>query len=169
MLIGYCRISTKDQNLDSQRDALLAAGCERVFEETASDARSDRPMLAEVLDYARAGDTLVCMKLDRVPRSMADLVQLMAKLEDREIEFRSLSEDQDTTTPGRRRVFHVFGSVAQFERDRIRERTQGGLEAARRRGRVDGRPRSMTNEKLDAARSFWSREPRPGRLLGRLA
>ena len=152
MLVGYARISTKDQKLDAQCDALVAAGCERVFEEIASGARSDRPVLAEALDYARPGDTLVCSKLDRVARSLPNLVTLMAKLEDQEIGFRSLSEDLNTTTPGGRLVFHIFGAIAEFERDLIRERTRAGLDAARRRGRVGGRPRTMTDEKLNAAR-----------------
>ncbi len=152
MLIGYARVSTRDQNLDSQSDALADAGCQRVFEEIASGARSDRPILAEALAYARPGDVIVCTKLDRVARSLPNLVTLMAKLEDQEIGFRSLSEDLNTTTPGGRLVFHIFGAIAEFERDLIRERTRAGLDAARRRGRVGGRPRKMTDEKLNAAR-----------------
>ncbi len=152
MLIGYARVSTRDQNLDAQRDALTEAGCEKVFEEIASGARSDRPILTEALDYARPGDTLVSVKLDRVARSLPNLLTLMAKLEDREVGFRSLTEDLDTTSPGGRLVFHIFGAIAEFERDLIRERTRAGLDAARRRGRVGGRPRTMTDEKLNAAR-----------------
>ncbi len=152
MLIGYARVSTRGQNQDAQRDALVTAGCDRIFEEIASGARSERPALAEAIQYARSGDTLVCMKLDRVARSLSHLTGLMTMLEDRQIGFRSLTEDLDTTSPGGRLVFHIFGAMAQFERDLIRERTRAGLDAARRRGRVGGRPLSMTPEKLDAAR-----------------
>ena len=154
MLIGYARVSTKGQNLDAQRDALVAGGCDRIFEEIASGARTDRPVLADAIEYARSGDTLVCMKLDRVARSLSHLTSLMTMLEDRQIGFRSLTEDLDTTSPGGRLVFHIFGAMAQFERDLIRERTRAGLDAARRRGRVGGRPRTMTDEKLDAAKKL---------------
>lgn len=154
MLIGYARVSTKSQNLDAQLDALVAAGCERVFEEVASGARTDRPVLADAIEYARTGDTIVCMKLDRVARSLSHLTGLMTMLEDRQIGFRSLTEDLDTTSPGGRLVFHIFGALAQWERDLIRERTKSGLDAARRRGRIGGRPRSMTDDKLNAARKL---------------
>ena len=152
MLIGYARISTRSQNLDAQRDALVAAGCDRIFEEIASGARTDRPVLAEAIDYARTGDTIVCMKLDRVARSLSHLTGLMTMLEERQIGFRSLTEALDTTSPGGRLVFHIFGAIAQFERDLIISRTKSGLAAARKRGRVGGRPLSMTPEKLNAAR-----------------
>jgi len=154
MLIGYARVSTKSQNLDAQLDALVAAGCERVFEEVASGARTDRPVLADAIEYARTGDTIVCMKLDRVARSLSHLTGLMTMLEDRQIGFRSLTEDLDTTSSGGRLVFHIFGALAQWERDLIRERTKSGLDAARRRGRIGGRPRSMTDDKLNAARKL---------------
>ena len=152
MLIGYARISTRSQNLDAQRDALVDAGCDRIFEEIASGARTDRPVLAEAIDYARTGDTIVCMKLDRVARSLSHLTGLMTMLEERQIGFRSLTEALDTTSPGGRLVFHIFGAIAQFERDLIISRTKSGLAAARKRGRVGGRPLSMTPEKLNAAR-----------------
>ena len=152
MLIGYARISTKDQNLDAQLDALTDAGCERVFEEVASGARSDRPVLAEALAYARPGDTIVCLKLDRVARSLQHLTNMMASLEERKVGFKSLTEQLDTSSPGGRLIFHVFASVAQWELDTIRERTRVGLAAARKRGRIGGRPRSMTDDKLNAAR-----------------
>ena len=152
MLIGYARVSTRSQNLDAQRDALVAGGCDRIFEEVASGARSDRPILAEALAYARPGDTLVCMKLDRIARSLQHLTNMMASLEERKVGFKSLTEQLDTSSPGGRLIFHVFASVAQWELDTIRERTRVGLAAARKRGRVGGRPRSMTPDKLKAAR-----------------
>ena len=154
MLIGYARVSTRDQNLDSQCDALADAGCQRVFEETASGARSDRPVLAEALEYARPGDSIVCFRFDRIARSLAHLINLMENLKARDIGFRSLTENLDTGTAGGQLIFSIFGAISQFERDLIRERTRAGLDAARRRGRVGGRPRSMTNEKLDAAKKL---------------
>lgn len=156
MLIGYARVSTQDQKLDGQLDALHDAGCEKVFQDVASGARSDRPGLAEAIEYARPGDTLVCLKLDRIARSLPHLVGMMNDLEIREVGFRSLSEDLDTTSPGGRLVFHIFGAIAHFERDLIRERTRTGLDAARRRGRVGGRPRAMTTQKLDAAKKLFA-------------
>lgn len=154
MLVGYCRVSTRGQTLDGQRDALLAYGCERIFEEVASGARSDRPILCEALDFARTGDTLVCTKLDRVARSMSHLITLMQTLQERGIEFRSLGDELDTRTPGGTLTFHIFAAISQFERDLIRERTSAGLEAARKRGRVGGRPRVMTEDMKRAARAL---------------
>ena len=154
MLIGYARVSTRDQRMDGQLDALTQAGCDRVFQEVASGARSDRPVLADAIGYARPGDILVCTKLDRVARSLVHLTSIMADLEEREIGFRSLSEQMDTTSPGGKLVFHIFGAIAQFEKDLIQERTRAGLEAARRRGRVGGRPRSMTDQKLKSAKKL---------------
>lgn len=156
MLIGYARVSTQDQNLDGQMDALGEAGCEKIFQDIASGARSDRPGLSEATEYARPGDVIVCAKLDRVARSLPHLISLMNGLEHRKIGFRSLSEDLDTTSPGGRLVFHIFGAIAEFERDLIRERTRAGLAAARRRGRIGGRPRAMTDQKLDAAKRLLS-------------
>jgi DNA invertase Pin-like site-specific DNA recombinase len=132
-LIGYARVSTPDQKL-SPSDALERAGCERVFDDQASGARADRPGLAEALAYLRSGDTLVVWKLDRLGRSMSHLIQKISELAARGIGFRSLTESIDTTTPGGMLVFNIFGSLAQFERDLIRERTQAGLRAARERG-----------------------------------
>ncbi len=152
MLIGYARVSTKDQSLDGQLDALHRAGCERVFSEVASGARDDRPVLQEALAYARPGDVLVCFKLDRVARSLPHLTNVVADLNQRRVGLKSLTEEIDTGTPGGKLVFHIFGAIAEFERDLIRERTRVGLDAARKRGRVGGRPKSMTPAKLDAAR-----------------
>jgi DNA invertase Pin-like site-specific DNA recombinase len=149
-LLGYARTSTTDQHLDLQIDALTVAGCYRVFTETASGARTDRPTLAQLLDQLRPGDTLVVWKLDRLGRSLRHLVDTVTGLADRGVGFRSLQESIDTTTPGGKLVFHVFAALAEFERDLIRERTTAGLTAARARGRNGGRP-----PVLDPARSSW--------------
>ena len=154
MLIGYARISTRDQSLDGQLDALHRAGCERVFSEVASGARDDRPVLQEALAYARPGDVLVSLKLDRVARSLQHLTGLVADLNHRRVGLKSLTEEIDTSSPGGKLVFHIFGATAEFERDLIRERTRVGLDAARKRGRVGGRPVKMTPAKLEAARKL---------------
>ncbi|MDO5049354.1 MAG: recombinase family protein [Actinomycetaceae bacterium] len=155
-LIGYARVSTAEQHLDAQLAALNDAGCSRVFTDQASGARTDRPELAAALDYLREGDTLVVWKLDRLGRSLAHLVHVIEDLEKRGVEFRSLSESIDTTTPGGRLVFHMAAAFAQFERDLIRERTNAGLEAARAKGKVGGRPSVMTADRIKAARDMYS-------------
>ncbi|MBN05587.1 MULTISPECIES: recombinase family protein [Alphaproteobacteria] len=152
-LIGYARVSTADQKLALQHDALVRAGCERTFDDQASGARADRPGLAEALAYLRAGDTLVVWKLDRLGRSMRHLIAQVGDLAVRGIGFRSLTENIDTTTPGGMLVFNIFGSLAQFERDLIRERTQAGLRAARERGAQGGRRPVVTPDKLRKARA----------------
>ena len=156
MLVGYARVSTQDQTPALQLDALKAAGCERVFQEKASGAQRDRPELAAVLDYMRAGDTLVVWKLDRLARSMKQLIETVEKMETRQIGFRSLTEAIDTTTAGGRLIFHVFAALAEFERSVIKERTTAGLAAARARGRKGGRPRSLTEKDIAAARAMLS-------------
>ena len=154
-LIGYERVSTVDQNLDLQRDALTEAGCERIFTEKASGTTtSGRPQLQALLDYARAGDVIVVWRLDRLARSVADLVRLIADLDARGIELRSMRENIDTTTAGGKLIFHVFAAVAQFERDLVSERTKAGLAAAKARGRSGGRPTAMSPEKLAAAQAL---------------
>lgn len=145
MLIGYARVSTLEQTLALQKDALKAAGCEITFEDIISGAKADRPGLQKALDYMRKGDTLVVWKMDRMGRSLKDLMELMAKLQAREIEFKSLTEQLDTTTAGGRLIFHLFASLAEFERDLIRERTLAGLTAARARGHKGGRPKRLAN------------------------
>ena len=147
MLIGYARISTDDQNLALQRDALAAAGCEKVYEDRTSGARAERPGLALALEVARAGDTLIVWRLDRLGRSLKDLIALAEALDKRGIGLKSLKEALDTTSSGGRLVFHMFGALAEFERDLIRERTRAGLTAARARGRLGGRPKRLTPEK----------------------
>ncbi|MVF24246.1 recombinase family protein [Methylocaldum sp. BRCS4] len=154
MLIGYARVSTRDQNPALQLDALKAVGCEKVFIETASGASRERPELRQALDYARAGDTLVVWKLDRLARSMRQLIETVDDLETRKIGFKSLTEEIDTTTASGRLVFHIFGALATFERSLIQERTRAGLEAARARGRVGGRPRAMSADDLRVAKAL---------------
>src|SRR3954462_5866786 len=142
MLVGYARVSTQDQTLALQQDALTTASCERIFSDTISGAKADRPGLEQALAYVRTGDTLVVWKLDRLGRSLPHLIATIAALQERGIGFRSLTEQIDTTTSGGKLIFHVFAALAEFERDIIRERTQAGLIAARARGRKGGRPRA---------------------------
>jgi DNA invertase Pin-like site-specific DNA recombinase len=155
-LLGYARVSTTDQQPHLQVDALQHAGCYRVFTETASGALTDRPVLDQVLDQLRPGDTLVVWKLDRLGRSLRHLVDTVTGLAERGIGFRSLQESIDTTTPGGKLIFHVFAALAEFERDLIRERTSAGLAAARARGRHGGRPPVLTGSKLQVARELYA-------------
>jgi DNA invertase Pin-like site-specific DNA recombinase len=157
MLIGYARVSTQDQNLDLQIDALKAAGCQRLFSDKTSGAKVDRPGLEEALAFARdhQGDTLVVWKLDRLGRSLPHLIAAVKNLDDRGIGFRSLKESIDTTTSTGRLVFHVFAALAEFERDIIRERTGAGLAAARARGRRGGRPKSLDEAKQRQALTLY--------------
>ncbi len=149
MLIGYARVSTLDQRLDLQQDALRAAGCERIFTDTASGAKTARPGLAAALEACRAGDILVVWKLDRLGRSLVHLVETVQALADDGIGLRSLQEQLDTTTSGGKLIFHIFASLAEFERDLIRERTNAGLTAAR--ARKGGRPKGVNETKRKAA------------------
>jgi DNA invertase Pin-like site-specific DNA recombinase len=148
MLIGYARVSTVDQNLALQRDALTEAGCEKIFTEQISWAVTDRPALHDALEFARSGDTLTVWKLDRLARSMKQLIETIENLRVRGIGFRSLTEALDTTTAQGRLVFHMFGALAEFERSLIGERTQAGLAAACRTGRTGGRPPKLTEDDL---------------------
>jgi DNA invertase Pin-like site-specific DNA recombinase len=154
MLIGYARVSTLDQNLALQRDALAEAGCGKIFTEQMSGAVADRPALHDALEYARSGDTLVVWKLDRLARSMKQLIETVEQLRIRGIGFRSLTEALDTTTAQGLLVFHMFSDLAEFERSLIRERTRAGLAAARRVGRTGGRPPKLTDDDLEAARAL---------------
>jgi DNA invertase Pin-like site-specific DNA recombinase len=149
MLIGYCRVSTDEQSLDLQLDALKHEGVEKVFQDTASGANDDRPGLAEALKFARPGDTLVVWRLDRLGRSVRHLVNTVHELEEQKIQLRSIQEQLDTGSPGGRLIFHVFGALAEFERDLLRQRTNAGLEAARRRGRIGGRKRKLSRDQVD--------------------
>ncbi len=159
MTIGYARVSKGDQNPDLQFDALGSAGCERIFQDKETGAREDRPGLIEALDFVRANDTLVVWKLDRLGRSLKQLIELMKQLSERGVGFQSLTERVDTTTPSGKLIFHVFGALAEFERDLIRERTRAGLDAARARGRLGGHPRVAalnSPKKLAIARSLYA-------------
>lgn len=156
MLVGYARVSTQDQNPALQLDALKAAGCEKLFVEKASGAQRDRPELLAALDYLRAGDSLVVWKLDRLARSLKQLIETVELLESRNIGLRSLTEAIDTTTAGGKLVFHVFGALAEFERSIIRERTKAGLDAARARGKNGGRPPALVAKDLAAAKAMLS-------------
>jgi len=153
-LLGYARVSTTVQDAALQLDALSAAGCWRTWTDTASGAKTDRPQLAEVMASLRPGDTLVVWRLDRLGRSLPHLVETVRQLEERGVGFKSLQEAIDTTTPGGRLVFHVFGALASFERELIQERTLAGLAAARERGRLGGRPTVLSPAKLRQARKM---------------
>lgn len=152
--LGYARVSTLDQDPALQHDALLAAGCQRIFTDKASGRLESRPSLDDLLEQARPGDTVVVWRLDRLGRSLRHLLETVEVLETRGISFVSLTENIDTTTPAGRLVFHVFGALAEFERSLIRERTMAGLAAARARGRTGGRPTVWTEDKLRTVRAM---------------
>src|SRR5512134_749126 len=155
MLIGYARVSTADQTLALQQDVLEKAGCERVFTDTASGAKAERKGLDEAIDHLREGDILVVWRLDRLGRSLKHLIETITALNNRKIGFKSITEAIDTTTSGGKLIFHIFGALAEFERDIIRERTQAGLNAARARGRKGGRPKSLTPNKAQMAEALY--------------
>jgi DNA invertase Pin-like site-specific DNA recombinase len=156
MLIGYARVSTYEQTLNLQQDALHKAGCSKIFTDTASGAQTARKGLDEALNYVRKGDTLVVWRLDRLGRSLPHLIATMTDLLERGIGFKSLTENIDTTTSGGKLIFHIFGALAEFERNLIRERTQAGLTAARARGKKGGRPKVLTARQLIIAQSLYS-------------
>jgi DNA invertase Pin-like site-specific DNA recombinase len=155
MLIGYARVSTHEQTLNLQQDALTKAGCTKIFTDTASGAKTERKGLEQALTYVRKGDTFVVWRLDRLGRSLPHLIATMTALEERGIGFKSLTENIDTTTSGGKLIFHIFGALAEFERNLIRERTQAGLVAARARGRIGGRPRALTPQHIRIAQSLY--------------
>jgi DNA invertase Pin-like site-specific DNA recombinase len=154
MNIGYARVSTADQNLDLQNDALDSAGCENIYTDKMSGAKTARPGLDQILSVLRKDDTLVVWKLDRLGRSLKHLIQVMNILDERGIYFKSVQESLDTSTPGGKLIFHVFGALAEFERDIIRERTLAGLAAARARGRKGGRPRKLSKKQVEMAKNL---------------
>ena len=162
-LIGYARVSTTEQHLHLQQDALNAAGCLKIFTDTISGAKAERKGLAEALAYIRDGDTLVVWRLDRLGRSLKDLIERITELNSRHIGFKSLTEQIDTTTSGGKLIFHIFGALAEFERDIITERTNAGLTAARARGRKGSRPRSSLSDdrKLQMARQMYEKKTIP--------
>ncbi|WP_075323810.1 recombinase family protein [Acidithiobacillus albertensis] len=154
MLIGYARVSTQDQHLDLQREALIKAGCEKIMEDQISGARAERPGLTQALGELRTGDTLVVWKLDRLGRSVRNLIDLVSSLQARDVQFKSLTDAIDTGTPSGRFFFHVMASLAEMERDLTIERTRAGLAAARKFGRMPGRKRLMTESKVASARKL---------------
>ena len=156
MIIGYARVSTHDQNLDSQLDALQKADCEQIFQEKITGKTKDRPELISCLKAIRKGDVLIVWKLDRLARSLKDLVEIITDLNQREIGFKSLTEAIDTTSATGRLVFHIFGALAEFEHSLIRERTIAGLDAARARGRKGGRKPSMSENDIKKAKAMLS-------------
>lgn len=161
MIFGYARVSTTDQNLDSQRDALTHAGAERLFADTITGTARSRPELDRLLEQLREGDIVIVTKYDRLARSLKDLLEIVEAFRACGAGFRSLAEDIDTTTPAGRLVFHVFASIAQFERERIIERTKEGLDAARKRGRIGGRPRALSPSQSQEARRMRDEDLRP--------
>jgi len=150
MIIGYARVSMHDQNLDLQKDALNEAGCEKIFVDKITGKLLNRPGLEKTMEVLRSGDTLIVWRLDRLGRSLKHLIEIVSELENREIGFKSLTESIDTTSPTGKLVFHLFGALAEFERNLIAERTKAGLAAARARGRVGGRPPALDEKQREA-------------------
>lgn len=168
MLIGYARVSTEDQHLDLQRDALTRAGCERTFEDRKSGAQADRPGLLSALDYARRGDSVVVWRLDRLGRSLSDLIVLVRRMEEEGIQLRSLTEGIDTSTINGKLTFHLFAALAEFERALVRERTRAGLDAARARGRMGGRKHRLSPERRAHAVDLYRAKNKTVREICRL-
>ncbi len=165
IVFGYARVSTAEQRMDLQKDELKRAGCEKIFADTASGARAARPELDRMLSMLREGDTVVVWKLDRLGRSLKNLVDLVTEFNQSGVQFRSLTESIDTSTPGGMLIFNVFASLAQFERDLIRERTNAGLKAARARGRKGGRPSLLSKQQaIEAQRIYDSRSLTVGQI-----
>jgi DNA invertase Pin-like site-specific DNA recombinase len=155
MIFGYARVSTHDQTLNLQLDALKQAGCARIYTDTGSGAKADRQGLRQALQVLRDGDILAVWRLDRLGRSLSQLITLLTKLDQDRVGFRSLTEQIDTATPGGKLVFHIFGALAEFERNLIRERTQAGLASARARGRMGGRPKKLDERKAQMAQRLY--------------
>lgn len=168
MIIGYARVSTDGQNLDAQTDALKAAGAGKLFGDKISGSKRERPELDRMLEQLRDGDVVTVTKYDRLARSLKDLLEIVETIGERGAGFRSLAEDIDTTTPAGRLVFHVFASIAQFERERISERTKDGLASARKRGRIGGRPPALTTAQKDEVRHMRDKEHRSVPEIARL-
>jgi len=158
MLIGYARVSTIDQNLDMQIDALKVAGCEKIFSDVTSGAKTERVELKKAMEQLRKEDVLVVWKLDRLGRSLKHLIQVVSDLKKQDIGFKSLQESMDTTTNGGKLIFHIFGALAEFERELIRERTMAGLASARSRGRLGGRPKKMDKAKIGIAQTLYDKK-----------
>lgn len=156
MLIGYARVSTSDQTLNLQQDALEKIGCAKIFTDIISGSKTERTGLDEALSYVREGDTLVVWRLDRLGRSLKHLIETITNLNNRKIGFKSIQENIDTTTSGGKLIFHIFGALAEFERDIIRERTKAGLTAARARGRLGGRPKALTPKQVRHLQALYN-------------
>ena len=159
MKIGYIRVSTSEQNLDSQRDELLKIGCEKIFEDKISGSlsKADRPGLRAAIDFVRSGDVLVVWKLDRLGRSIADLINIANELNQKNTSFKTLAGIEiDTSSAGGKLIFHIFAALAEFEKELTRERTLAGLKSARSRGRIGGRPTIITPEKIRMAKLLHS-------------
>src|ERR687885_2157345 len=155
MLIGYARVSTNEQNLSLQRDALEKAGCEQIYTDQVSGTKARRPGLEQAFSHLRSGDTLVVWRLDRLGRSLRHLIDTVTELQEKGIDFKSLTEAIDTTTSGGKLVFHIFGALAEFEREIIRERTNAGLYSARARGRKGGRRSVLTPKQVQILRELY--------------
>jgi DNA invertase Pin-like site-specific DNA recombinase len=168
MILGYARVSTEHQYLDSQISALQAASVERIWSEKISGTKKERPELQHLLEQLRDGDVVVVAKYDRLSRSLQDLLSIVEAIQKKGAGFRSLAEDIDTTTPAGRLIFHVFASIAQFERERIAERTKEGLEMARKRGRIGGRPPALSDERRAEVQRMRDQEGRSIAELSRL-
>lgn len=166
MIFGYARVSTEDQTLDAQLDGLKAAGAEKIFKEKKSGKSKQRAELEKLLDQLRADDVVMVTKYDRLARSLRDLIEIVEVIRERKAGFKSLGEDIDTTTPAGRLIFHVFGSIAEFERERIVERTKEGLAAARKRGRIGGRRPALNPDQKEAVKRMRDEEHRS---LGEIA
>ncbi|MDI1352724.1 MAG: recombinase family protein [bacterium] len=151
MLIGYARVSTDDQNLNLQHDELKNEGCEKIYDDKISGSKIDRPGLASAIEFARQGDVIVVWRLDRLSRSLKDLIEVVASLESKGIGLKSIHESVDTTSSSGKLIFHIFGALAEFERNLIRERTHAGLNAARARGIKGGRPKKLSSDKSKLA------------------
>jgi DNA invertase Pin-like site-specific DNA recombinase len=158
MRIGYARVSTQEQNLDLQKDALKRAGCKKIIEDVASGKTENRPGLDHVRELLREGDILVVWRLDRLGRSLKHLIELMTELEQKKIGFQSLQESIDTTSPGGKLIFHMFGALAEFERNLVRDRTKAGLDAARARGRKGGRPKKLSTQQRALAIDLYNQQ-----------
>ncbi|KAA6438026.1 helix-turn-helix domain-containing protein [Dyadobacter flavalbus] len=170
MIFGYARVSTQDQNLDLQIDDLKRSGCARIFREKISSVK-ERPELLKLLDTVREGDTIVVWKLDRLGRSLKDLIGLINEFQERKVGFKSLNDAIDTTTAQGRLIFNIFASLAEFERDMIRERTKAGLSAARARGRMGGKPKGLSKEarsKAYAAKALYDKQDKTAQEIGNI-
>jgi DNA invertase Pin-like site-specific DNA recombinase len=160
MLIGYARVSTDDQNLNLQYDELKKTGCTKFFDDKITGSKLARPGLDQAIQFARQDDVIVVWRLDRLSRSLKDLIEVVSLLESKGIGLKSIHESIDTTSSSGKLIFHIFGALAEFERNLIRERTCAGLEAARARGKIGGRPKKLTSDKIKLAKDLYNEKTR---------